>query len=210
MVIEVFMTMFLTLAKMTPSNPPSNRKVKCERFGLPSHETVVNELDMVYGNKKSENVSPQHVEVGKGVTISSENFHEMQSNIPSCSAEITGVKCRPPCKWCYGGETISPSDNQGEEWERLLEEELRFLSQDGYASGWVEMKKNAIKEIISSTVIPEVRREIAGEAFKLMEDDLSNRAKQPNGVPVAFADGITTAQNIILSLSLLNKDIKEK
>lgn len=26
-----------------------------------------------------------------------------------CNAENTRVKCRPPCKYCYGGEIITPS-----------------------------------------------------------------------------------------------------
>ena len=40
-------------------------------------------------------------------------------------------------------------------------------------------------------------KELKRELIKQLETELSNRAKQDGGVPVAFADGITVAQTII-------------
>ncbi len=45
-----------------------------------------------------------------------------------------------------------------ENWEKEIDDELYFLSQDGYAAGWREMKKDDIKE--------EVRREMLEKARK--------------------------------------------
>lgn len=48
-----------------------------------------------------------------------------------------------------GRSAVSPSI--AEAFEKQIEDELVFLHQDGYAGGWVEMKKSAIKDILSTS-----------------------------------------------------------
>lgn len=45
-----------------------------------------------------------------------------------CNAEKNGVKCRPPCKWCYGGENMTPSLQEG----RLREDFLKEFEKGDY------------------------------------------------------------------------------
>lgn len=42
-----------------------------------------------------------------------------------CNAEKNGVKCRPPCKTCYGGAIITPSTRE-EEWEQEFDKEAEI------------------------------------------------------------------------------------
>lgn len=42
-----------------------------------------------------------------------------------CNAENTGVKCKPPCNYCYGGETITASS-----WEERFVEVVNGLGID--------------------------------------------------------------------------------
>lgn len=57
--------------------------------------------------------------------------------------------------------------NTNETWEERIDQELYFLSQDGYAAGWREMKVNDIKTIVRETISKERREmEEAIETFK--------------------------------------------
>ena len=56
-----------------------------------------------------------------------------------------------------------------------------------------------IKSFIHSTLNKE-REELIKTIFHRIEEELSTKAKKPGGVPTAFADGMTTAQTIILTI----------
>lgn len=49
--------------------------------------------------------------------------------------------------------------NTQEEWEKKIEEELSFLSKDGYTFGWQEMTKNGVKEVIREAIQDAIRKD---------------------------------------------------
>lgn len=65
--------------------------------------------------------------VESGRARSRETYHDMKcireflGYGQSCDAEKNGVKCRPPCKYCYGGETIVPSHPHSKTIKEALE-----------------------------------------------------------------------------------------
>lgn len=67
----------------------------------------------------------------------------------------------------------------------------------------LDLAKHWVDELIEDARKDE-RERVIEEAFRIIEEELSNRSKQPNGVPMAFADGMTTAQTIILHLKGLS------
>ena len=61
------------------------------------------------------------------------------------------------------------TENVLKESMRKVEDEMRFLHQDGYSGEWAEMKKNDIKEILSSA-LDRQRQSDMEEVMKMCEE----------------------------------------
>lgn len=70
-----------------------------------------------------------------------------------CNAETNGVKCRPPCKLCYGGEILTPSSN-------IKEEKQRICTPHGLPDCCQESKEDSTKEARNRRFVNEIASQL--------------------------------------------------
>lgn len=116
-----------------------------------------------------------------------------------CEKQIASCLCEPLVN--------PPQALKDSEWERKLEEELYFLSQDGYGYEWREEKIKDIKSIIRSLLSK--NNEMLVAEIKSM----NKKIKYPKGFDIIDTDSLSRIipnKNYNLALSDVVELIKSK